>query len=168
MFRKGRLGVIAIFVTLLGYQSIDAYGQSYITASKCDTATVNGRAMSRITFTVHNYSPNIVISEITGNPVTYQTPGDTCQAIQVVGPSGWIPVSLADRGPGWATSTNFIYPGQTLEGFSLILSRGTCCFTLVMSDQFFQAADVEHICLTCPLTTPARTSTWGHLKVVYR
>jgi hypothetical protein len=155
------LVVPALLVALV--QEVSA--APFITVTGCDTVTVAGVQRMRITFSVHN-SSNIDISEVSAIPVQDQAPGDTCRAIQEGSPPLWTVAPNGFFSPGWVGSPA-IHPGQTLSGYSVVLTRLACCFTFVFSDVVFDQVS-EDVCWSCPLATAAQGSSWGRLKVVYR
>ncbi len=160
----------ALVFVCLGFMLLPrlAAADPFLSVTGCDTATVNGQQLMRLTFSVHNASQNVAIFGITGEPLTYQSVGDTCRALELRQPAGWSPIALGDQGPGWGTTCCPIVPGATLGGFSLVLRRPTCCYEWVFRDVFMDIAGIEDVCWACPLATPAGAPSWGRLKVLYR
>jgi hypothetical protein len=72
----------------------------------------------------------------------------------------------------WATAdgkTPCILPGETVGGFQIVLSKAhNCCYDVYFKGALFEPFAQDVICFNCDKPVPARSSTWGQVKSLYR
>ena len=92
---------------------------------------------------------------------------DTCSIVDYTPPPGWEAFRI-DQG-----SVIFHGPpvdlGQSLDGFVLTLNDPSCCMELNLSNfLLLDSPGYGVACFQDCLVTPARGTSWGQLKVIYR
>lgn len=150
-----------------------ATGDFDIFVTQCDSMTVNGHAMQRVTFSIRNNSPTWS-SFLILFPITNQAPGDTCHIVESTAPDGWGVYSSDPSGAVlWYNNLGQGFePGATVHGFSMLLNRPTCCFDFWFGSVVLDTERSARVCFACPNPTdipvPVLPRSWGSLKVQYR
>ena len=162
---------LAIVGVVLAAES--ARSEPMIVMTGCDTTSVNGIVYPRVSFRVNNTSPlEKIICGIILVPQTNGAETDTCHAVKVIPPKGWVTgMRTSDGGPVWLSDTGgevCVFPHESLDGFQVVLSRSNCCFDAYFNNAVIEPFAYEEVCLPCDLPSPARASTWGGLKAHYR
>lgn len=162
-----RLALCAALIAALVATAGPAAATPAVTVTKCDSVTVNGNHYPRFTLEIHNPSSYYVVTNIQLRYPPYSgDPADTCSFVLSGSPPGW-----QSGGSFWVESEfgTYMSPGETIGGFELVLTRGDCCFTAVLdNDLLLDPVAVEPACLHCEGATPARESSWGRVKGMYR
>jgi len=168
-----KLNIFALLVITLCFCS-SASGQETpdIVQTGCD---ISGAEQVRIQFSFTNTTVGLMCNFIVfpwdeGSP----EPSDTCQIDDCGAPQGWGCSSLpssAGRAFRAVSDSEFIVPGQTLDGFSLITesSETGCCFQFAFfACAILESYATETICFDCSRPVQSLGSSWGRLKVSYR
>jgi hypothetical protein len=162
--RATLLAALLALTVLLGPR--DSNAAATVTITGCQTVTLNGNAYVQYSFQIYNDPANHLgaCDVVFSHPVSGGAPDDTCSFVASEGPPGWLA-----SGTSWFTDcfveSNYVMPGQSLSGVTLVLTR-PCCFDAYLSNAVMDQFGQERVCLNCP--TPTRDRTWGALKATYR
>jgi len=168
-------GSIAL-LSLLSLSTGVGLASPWVTATACDSVQLDGAYYPRVTFEIHNLDPgpeNPICSFFVA-PQSPGAPTDTCRAIQSAAPPAWATAIEPSNGHVlWVMydtkNSSCIYPGQSLGGFSLTLSRAqNCCYDIYFEGVFPEPFAHDTVCYSCDRVVSARASTWGQLKSCYR
>jgi len=149
-----------------------AVAQSWFTIDSCDSVHVGNATYIRLSFTLTNRDSQNYLAAVTMKPVPHTEPGDTCHVIEIGAPPGWYSDIRLDGGPIWLSESSevnpYIVPGESLVGFSVTLSRTTCCYIAGFFGALIDEFANTGVCFACPIPTASRAATWGRVKVLYR
>jgi hypothetical protein len=153
-----------------------ASGQPRIVQTGCDTLSL-APPQVRVQFRVvpgEHHICLILMSPLQSGP----TPPDTCSPpiLQCSGPPEW-GCSAADGSALWYAPLDpegqfhCIPPGAALDSFAIVVTDlPLCCYRTT----FYYSAVIpepdfgDTFCFACDQPVPARPSTWGKLKLLYR
>lgn len=154
-----------------------ASSQPWIVQTGCDTLSV-APPRFRVQFRVENLGEGEEICQVTmfSGRWSGTTPPDTCSPpiLQCDAPPGWLcwpgDFSTSWFAAGWDPRTPCIAPGEALDSFAVITDElQFCCYVMAfytnaIPEPFFW----DTYCFTCDEPVPARSRTWGQLKLLYR
>lgn len=149
-----------------------ASGQPRIVQTACDTISA-APPQFRVQFRVENLGDYGVYS-LWMFPFQPASP-DTCSPpiTQCGAPSGWL-CSAGDGSAVWYPSpdpwTPSIPPGGVLDSFAVITDGlPSCCYHIgFYAGHLPEPNFVGVFCFRCDEPVPARSRTWGRLKLLYR
>lgn len=149
-----------------------AFGQPRIVQTDCDTLSVSPPRV-RVQFRVENLGEEGICSMVM-LPLQ-PAPPDTCSPpiLQCAAPAEWS-CFVANRRAIWyslsESGESCIPSGGALDSFAVITDNlPSCCYFAtfyagLMPEPFF----ADTFCFTCDEPVPARSRTWGRLKLLYR
>ena len=162
---KASAFICSITTALLLLLSGASSASPWVDITACDSVQVGGVFYPPVNSPEYPFCTALLI------PHAPAAPGDTCRGIATSAPTGWgsevsgdrIIYSLIDG------KMSCILPGQSVLGFQVVLSKGhNCCYDLWISGNLFEPFAQDLVCFNCDLPSPARTSSWGMLKSIYR
>lgn len=180
---KIRIGAVALFAVVITLSAVTrtTCASGWVEVTGCDSVLILGNYHPRVTFSIHNafpypyypiYSFRLVSDGIASTP-------DTCAAITTFSPTDWVEVHQGSIG-GLSNlvfrDTSFvggfqhgILQGETVDGFQLVMTGAhPCCYNVYFYGAFFDPFAQDRICFECDRPVPARHSSWGQLKALYR
>ena len=146
----------------------------WITQTACNTVLLEGVPHPQVTLEVRNVFPypNYPVYIMLAVPVAAADSALVCTALHSVAPETWATYIEPTNGhvvwgQAYENSTT-LFPGETLGGFVMVLSRGSsCCFDFYFSGAFEPFAH-ERVCFECDAAVPVSSRTWGAVKAMYR
>ena len=160
-----------LLALVLAVAARPAFAQEWIRIDRCDSLVIAGHTVEHYQFSIHNPSLSAIwLASFV--PAPYAGPNDTCSAIALATPVGWVQYSGALGGWGWKVSggetPRVIAPGETLGGFEATLSRPTCRYQVGFGtlSEAIGATTFDFACAEQP--TPSARGSWGGLKALYR
>jgi hypothetical protein len=160
---------LAIAVSALAVTSTVGSAQvgPKLVQTDCDTLSFNPPRV-HVKFAVINLSP-IPVCSIHMIPIA-SGPYPPCEVFECSHPDGWECQLNAAAGADWRAVPGVpcIAPFEKLENFDVILDPPYCCYRVAFDGPNGEIFGEDVFCFQCESPTPAKPSTWGSLKVLYR
>lgn len=135
-----------------------------VRVTACEPVQVGGHPAQRLTLAIAGQTQFFDTASL--RPVT-ASGNDTCSIVEFTAPPGWMPFR-GDLGDVHFFGTP-VGLGQSLDGFQVVVNDVHCCFEVNLTNfLLLDSAGYGIACFTSCAVTPARRSSWGALKVVYR
>jgi hypothetical protein len=96
---------------------------------------------------------------------------DSCCVLACAAPENWYCIGDPTHGAAWgALNQGCVLQGQRVDGFSFITQVHACCFDLYCNECGAPGDPYcdEHLCFSLNQAVPARGTSWGRLKAIYR
>jgi hypothetical protein len=154
---------LLLVMTFLALLLQPAGATPYLRETGCDSVTVGGVLVHRVTFELNYDNATICgfgFNESTGDP--------NCRILACSSPPGW-ECGTNDGLAGFGAPPDTCYSSLAPhDGFSIDLAGTACCFHVVFWDSFPDHVMEQTVCPSCTAAVPARSATWGVVKSLYR
>ena len=166
---------LALALVLLSANTIahPSPANARIIQTACDTLATDPPTV-RFTFAFFNDCQGVQLKAIQ----FHKGPGclqgnDSCCVLECAAPDHWLCEAdpLHRGGASWsAMDQGCVFPGERVDGFSLVTHVHACCFSLYYNECGAPGDPWcdEQVCLSLDRAVGTRQLSWGELKAIYR
>ena len=141
--------------------------------TSCDTVSTDPLRL-RVGFKIVNMDSVVAIYQFRMEAIYlgFSSP-ELCVVESCEGPGDWgcsaWPAHIGS-GANWgvASDSGSVSPGETQEGFAIIISDPSCCFFASSTSAVFHTQAVDTLCVPCDRPVQTLDRSWGKIKHKYR